>query len=209
MASTIRVKTFLSPQYEEMYNQFFLPSLLRVEPDVKLEKYEFNIGGDGEFGSSDFKMAACIKWKKILEWLNDDDIPFVFCDADILFIKPFLAQIEADSDGVDISLQEGYTATWGNVGVMYIRSTAATRQFAADVLEQSIITKKWDERIANRLLLENRFPFKILSRRYCTNYYSHDDPLLFHAVPTFATNPTPCIQQKIKLMSTLKQKLGF
>ena len=206
----IRVKTFLSPQYEEMYQKFFLPSLRKAEPNASFEKYEFDIGGNGQFGSPEFRIAQCIKWKKLFEWLYEDSSPLVFCDVDVLFIKPFLAQIESDSEGVDISLQEGYYPKWANVGVMFIRPTTVTRKFVGDVLEKSISQNlQWDEAIANKLLFEGKFPYKILSRRYGSDYHMDNDPLLYHAIPTYPKNPLPCLEQKVNLMSAVKNKLGL
>ncbi|MCI5051910.1 MAG: glycosyltransferase family 77 protein [Simkaniaceae bacterium] len=138
-SESYKLYSFLTPIYEPIYRDFFLPSLEK-EPLIELHLHEIGqISTSGMNGSPGFRETV---WNK-LEMLEkaildaqDGEIIF-YSDIDIVFLKPFVRETLRHLAEHDFVVQQGWPAKSACSGFFALRCNKTTEQFIQRALRHA------------------------------------------------------------------------
>ena len=163
----MKIFTIITPAFETACDTWLVASLLEVEPGVDLSIECFgSIRGTTDFQPFPFKLHNHQKNRRLVEWIRHHEGEVIFVtDSDIIYVRPFLEELEAELGDADLALSMERLDEAFNIGQMVVRCSEATARFFQSVgveLERGA----WDQEAINRLLPGSGLAVKMLSRRF-------------------------------------------
>ncbi len=175
----------ISEQVSDMYNEIFLTSLKKVEPEIKVNDIYIKFDGSGGIFTKGWYDAG---WEKIrtIEKLSrsfNEEI-VAFFDADIIFLKPFAAKVYELMENKDILMQQDYEfEKKANIGVIFFRCNKKINDYFNFLLKRRTEPNSWEEKIIRETIKDSNLSFDLLPRTFSngTNKGLTQDSYLYHA----------------------------
>ncbi len=175
----------ISEQVSNMYNEIFLTSLKKVEPEMKVNEINIKFDGTGGIFTKGWYDAGWEKIKtieKLSRNFNNDIIAFF--DADIIFLKPFSIKVHELIENKDILMQQDYEfEKKANIGVIFFRCNKKINDYFNFLLKKRTEANSWEEKIIRETIEESNLSFELLPRTFSngTNKGLTKDSYLYHA----------------------------
>ena len=119
----MKIFTIITPAFETACDTWLVASLLEVEPGVDLSIECFgSIRGTTDFQSFPFKLHNHQKNRRLVEWIRHHEGEVIFVtDSDIIYVRPFLEELEAELGDADLALSMERLDEAFNIGQMVVR----------------------------------------------------------------------------------------
>lgn len=206
----MKIYTILSPSHKFLFDNFFLPSLNKHEPNCELIVIDQEqICETGNYYDSGWKESMEQKIDVYLQAVNEtEDKFFIWSDVDIEFYDSFINQCIEELGDHDIAFQEGV----GNeccAGFFIAKINDRTKKFF-QLLKEKYHNYTCDQQAINAnirsidatFLSKQFLNISFQHRQWNGQYVSLNDPIvMFHA------NYTVGLQHKIMLLSRIRDRL--
>ncbi len=206
----MEIYTVISKQIDNMYNEVFLPSLKKVEPDSEVNAVRIEFEGTGGIRTKGWYQAG---WEKIrtLEKVsrrNNDEV-IAFFDTDIIFLRPFYQDVLKLMENKDILIQRHYK--YGkklNLGVVFIKCNKKVNSYLNFVIKQRKQENSWDEDIMDKTIESSGLKFDLLPLTFSneSNEGFTQNSYLYHANELGNTFFSTSVQKKYKKLKKLYKK---
>ena len=163
----MKLITYYTPSHRILV-QHLLASKLE---EYTVHAFEGQQLGPGHYSGPGFRETTLDKLRVIRREATED---FVFTDADVIFLRPSLTQILAESEGYDCVFQRDHESCC--TGLFFMRSNPATLQLLDDAisaLSQTTNRRDNDQTVINALLPTSGVRYTLLSDLFanpCTLY---------------------------------------
>lgn len=175
----------ISEQVSYIYNEVFLTSLKKVEPEININEVKINFDGTGGIFTKGWYDAGWEKIKTIERVTRSLDNKIVaFFDADIIFLKPFSAKVYELMKNKDLLMQQDYEfEKKANIGVMFFRCNKKINDYINFLLKKRTEPNSWEEQIIRETINESGLSFDLLPRTFSngTNKGLNKESYLYHA----------------------------
>ncbi|RYG95339.1 MAG: hypothetical protein EON58_14395 [Alphaproteobacteria bacterium] len=209
---SFKIITFHTASHNGLYDTYFLPSLLRHEPDARVEDYIVSVESDGDFLSLGFQRTIYLRLVgqlRAMENYGPDDI-LLSMDVDMVILRPFLADLRErmERDHLDIVYQSEDPEEGMNAGLFAFRCNSRMRGFLYDVLVAALASggHMLEQYWMNELLPTSGLHYGLLPPSLypnATNRGLCEDSLLYHATCTDPRDGRSSIELKTEVMHSL------
>lgn len=206
----MKIYTILSDSHQFLFDQFFLPSLNKHEPEAELiVKHQEQICQTAHYYDNGWKESMEQKIDTYIEAVQTNDSFFIWSDVDIEFYDSFINECIKELGDHEIAFQEGVGKEYC-AGFFICKINENTRKFF-NFLKNNYSQYSCDQQAINANI--NMVNAKFLSHKFLNISFQHrqwsgqpvslkQTPLMFHA------NYTVGLQHKIMLLSKIKEKIN-
>lgn len=205
----MKIYTILSDSHQFLFDNFFLQSLKKYEPNADLVLIKQNqICETGNYYDSGWKESMEQKIDTYLEAVNGKDEFFIWSDVDIEFYDKFIERCIAELGDKDIAFQEGVGSEYC-AGFFICRINSKTKKFF-ELLKEKYNNYSCDQQAinANIRMIDAKFlSHKFLNISFQHRQWSGQEISLNQPIIMFHANYTVGLQHKIMLLARVKESI--
>jgi hypothetical protein len=209
----MRIFTTITPVYTELVQIWLLDSIRLTEPELHVHVEMFDeIHSNGDFGTQEFKNHNRRKAEKIAGWCREHDNEILLvCDADVIFLKPFKARLQAELADYDMAISpETLSGDGYNIGQVLIRGSEKVARFYESIAA-SLDEETWDQELINAKLPSSGLRHKSLSPFFSNTLIwrdmgprSREQLFSYHATETYPSGGKSSIELKKEFMAEVR-----